>query len=66
MILAHDISFIVTGAMFLLHIYLGAFHPKVTEAWKAMTKGKISIEYAQKHHGKWYADKYEGNEKKEQ
>jgi formate dehydrogenase subunit gamma len=64
MSLVHDISFIVAGAMFLLHIYLGAFHPKVQEAWQAMTKGKISTEYARTHHGKWYADKY--GEKKEQ
>jgi formate dehydrogenase subunit gamma len=64
MSLVHDISFIVAGAMFLLHLYLGAFRPKVQEAWKAMTKGKISTEYAESHHGKWYADNY--GEKKEQ
>lgn len=32
MIFIHDVSFIVTGAMFLLHIYLGVLHPKMTEA----------------------------------
>ena len=54
MVLLHDISFIVTGAMFLVHIYLGIFHPAMTEAWSAITGGKISVEYAKKHHGKWY------------
>ena len=52
----HDITFIVTGAMLLLHIYLGAFHPLTNEAWKAMTGGKISVGYAKMHHGKWYEE----------
>jgi formate dehydrogenase subunit gamma len=54
MIFIHDISFIVTGAMFFLHLYLGIFHPMMTEAWNSMAKGKISINYAKAHHGKWY------------
>ena len=54
MVFTHDISFIVTGAMLLLHIYLGVFHPMMTEAWSAMARGKISTEYARAHHGKWY------------
>ena len=56
MVFVHDISFIVTGCMFLLHIYLGVFHPVMTEALKSMTGGKISAEYAKAHHGKWYAE----------
>lgn len=56
MVLIHDISFIVTGAMLLLHVYLGVLHPAMTESWKAMTRGKISTEYAKVHHGKWYAE----------
>jgi formate dehydrogenase subunit gamma len=52
----HDIAFIATGAMFFLHLYLGVFHPLMTEAWNAMARGKISTEYAKKHHGKWYAE----------
>jgi len=65
MVFAHDISFIVTGAMFLLHLYLGVFHPKMTEAWNAMAKGRISAEYAKKHHGKWYAEISGDKEEKE-
>ena len=56
MVFIHDISFIVTGVMFLVHIYNGVFHPAFNEAWSAITGGKISAEYAKKHHGKWYAE----------
>jgi formate dehydrogenase subunit gamma len=56
----HDVSFIATGCMFFLHIYLGVFHPAMTEAWKSMTGGKISTEYAKAHHGKWYAEVSKG------
>ena len=65
MIFIHDVSFIVTGAMFLLHIYLGVLHPKMTEAWSAMAKGTISAEYAKKHHGKWYQEISGDKEEKE-
>jgi formate dehydrogenase subunit gamma len=51
----HDIAFIVTGVMFFVHVYNGVFHPLFNEAWAAITGGKISVEYAKKHHGKWYA-----------
>jgi formate dehydrogenase subunit gamma len=56
MVFVHDVSFIVTGSMFFLHLYLGVFHPLMTESWKAMTSGKISAEYAKAHHGKWYEE----------
>jgi formate dehydrogenase subunit gamma len=52
----HDIAFIVTGAMFFVHVYLGAFHPKMTEAWRSMAGGRISEEYARLHHGRWYEE----------
>jgi formate dehydrogenase subunit gamma len=56
----HDVAFIVAGSMFLLHIYLGVFHPMMTEAWSSMISGKISEEYAKKHHAKWYAEVTKG------
>jgi len=56
----HDVAFIVTGAMFLLHIYLGVFHPMMNEAWSSITGGKISAEYAKKHHAKWYTELTKG------
>jgi len=62
MVFVHDVAFIVTGAMLLLHIYLGVFHPMMTEAWNSMTGGKISTEYAKKHHAKWYAEISKGKE----
>jgi formate dehydrogenase subunit gamma len=62
MVLIHDISFIVAGAMFFVHIYNGVFHPLFNEAWSAITGGKISAEYAKKHHGKWYAEISKGKE----
>ena len=56
MVLLHDIAFIVAGVMLLVHIYLAVFHPLMTEAWGSMISGKISAEYAKKHHGKWYEE----------
>ena len=62
MIFVHDVSFIVAGAMFFVHIYNGVVHPLFNEAWSAITGGKISAEYARKHHGKWYAEISKGKE----
>lgn len=62
MVFIHDVAFIVTGCMFLLHIYLGVLHPMMTEAWNAMARGKISAEYAKSHHAKWYAEVSKGKE----
>ncbi len=56
----HDIAFITTGTMFFVHIYMSVMHPMVrplkTGAWNAMTRGKVSVEYAKSHHGKWYQE----------
>ena len=62
-IFLHDVVFIVAGAMFFVHLYLGVFHPLMTEAWKAMASGKISVEYAREHHGKWYDEVSKSREK---
>ncbi len=61
-VFVHDIAFIVTGAMLLVHIYLGVFHPLMRESWKAMTGGKVSAEYAKSHHGKWYQEVSRGKQ----
>ena len=55
-VFVHDIAFIVTGAMLFVHIYLGVLHPLMTEAWNSMARGKVSVEYAKSHHGKWYEE----------
>lgn len=54
MVFFHDVSFIVTGAMLFVHVYLGVFHPMMKESWNAIWKGTVSTEYAKSHHGKWY------------
>jgi len=64
MVFVHDIAFIVTGAMLLLHIYLGVIHPLMTESWRTMVGGKMSVEYAKKHHTKWYEEVTKGKEVK--
>ena len=60
MVLIHDVAFIVTGAMFFVHIYLSVIHPLMgptrTGAWSSMARGKVSAEYAKSHHGKWYEE----------
>ncbi|MBN2238657.1 MAG: cytochrome b/b6 domain-containing protein [Dehalococcoidales bacterium] len=55
-ILFHDVAFIAGGAMLFVHIYLAVFHPLMNEAWGSMINGKISVEYAKAHHGKWYKE----------
>jgi formate dehydrogenase subunit gamma len=59
-IFIHDVSFIVTGAMFFVHVYLSAIHPLMrplrTGAWSSMATGKVSIDYARSHHAKWFAE----------
>jgi formate dehydrogenase subunit gamma len=62
MVFIHDVSFIAAGAMFFVHIYNGLIHPLFNEAWSAMTGGKITAEYARKHHAKWYAEITRGKE----
>ncbi len=56
-IIIHDISFIITGVMLFVHVYL-SFHPLMLPtrvgAWSSMTRGKVSVEYAKSHHRKWY------------
>ncbi len=55
-VFVHDVSFITTGAMLFVHIYLSVFHPLMTDAWNSMAKGKVSAEYAKSHHAKWYEE----------
>jgi formate dehydrogenase subunit gamma len=61
-VFAHDAAFVIAGAMFLVHIALGTFHPRFSEALRSMISGKVSVHYAQSHHGKWY-DRISGGKK---
>jgi formate dehydrogenase subunit gamma len=60
MLFAHDIAFIAIGTMFLVHVYISVLHPMSgpmgTGAWSAVTRGKVSVEYARLHHEKWYQE----------
>lgn len=61
-VFVHDVAFIATGAMLFVHLYLGVFHPLMTEAWNSMVKGKVSAEYAKTHYRKWYDEVTKGAE----
>ena len=57
-LIAHDVAFIVIFLMFLLHIYLGIIHPMMRKhggCFSSMVDGTVSADYAESHHGKWYA-----------
>ncbi|MFC1892818.1 cytochrome b/b6 domain-containing protein [Chloroflexota bacterium] len=59
MVFIHDMAFIATGCMLLVHVYLSVAHPLMrplrTGPWSSMmTRGRVSVEYANSHHGKWY------------
>ena len=60
MLFLHDIAFITTGTMLLVDIYISVLHPMSGPmnmgAWSAITRGKVSAEYARSHHGKWYQE----------
>ncbi|MDM8000031.1 MAG: formate dehydrogenase subunit gamma [Dehalococcoidia bacterium] len=58
----HDLCFIVAGAMLLVHLYLGAVHPRMTESLKSMISGKLSVKFAKSHYGKWYEEKTKGTD----
>ncbi len=54
----HDITFVATGCMLMVHVYLSILHPLMRPLrdgpWSAMTRGWVSVEHARKHHAKWY------------
>jgi len=62
-VIIHDIAFIVAIGMFLVHVQLGIFHPRMDESLLSMVDGKVSGVYAKSHHGKWY-DEIKKNQKK--
>jgi len=52
-VFVHDVCFILLGSFLLVHFYLGVLHPRMTESMHAMITGKMSIGYAEDHHGSW-------------
>ncbi len=55
-VVVHDVAFIVVLLMFLVHVYLGSIHPRMTESFRSMLDGKVSAEYARSHYQRWYED----------
>jgi len=55
-VFVHDAAFIAVFSFFLVHTYLSALHPRMTESLRSMIGGKVSVHYAQSHYGKWYAE----------
>lgn len=56
-VFVHDVAFIVTFLMFLVHIYLGVIHPLMRQhggSFRSMVDGTLTTEYAESHHSKWY------------
>jgi formate dehydrogenase subunit gamma len=51
---AHGITFIIVIVMFLVHVYMGVFHPRMGESLRSMLDGKVSPSYARSHYRKWY------------
>jgi formate dehydrogenase gamma subunit len=50
----HALAFIIGGCMLIVHAILGAIHPRMSESLRSMLTGKVSVEYAKSHYGKWY------------
>jgi formate dehydrogenase subunit gamma len=55
-VIVHDVAFLLAFLMFLVHIYTGAIHPRMSESFRSMLDGKISKKYAKSHYGKWYEE----------
>lgn len=54
MVVIHDLAFIVTGMMFIVHFFLAAVHPLMWQSLVSMRFGYVSESYAREHHAKWY------------
>jgi len=50
----HGIAFIIVFVMFLVHLYMGLFHPMTRDSLRSMLDGKVSPSYAKSHYRKWY------------
>jgi formate dehydrogenase subunit gamma len=50
----HDLMFIVTFAMFMVHFYLAVVHPMMWQSLVSMRYGVVSESYAREHHAVWY------------
>jgi formate dehydrogenase subunit gamma len=53
-VIFHDLAFIATLCMFIVHIYLAVAHPLMWQSMVSMRFGVVSESYAREHHAKWY------------
>jgi formate dehydrogenase subunit gamma len=54
LVIFHDLMFIVTFAMFMIHFYLAVVHPMMWQSLVSMRYGVVSESYARAHHTMWY------------
>ncbi len=50
----HDLMFIITFVMFMIHFYLAVVHPMMWQSLVSMRYGVVSESYAREHHAMWY------------
>ena len=59
-VISHDVAFIVTLAMFMVHIYMSVVHPLTRPlnkgSWGSMVTGRMSADFARAHYGRWYEE----------
>jgi formate dehydrogenase subunit gamma len=54
LLIIHDLAFIATVSMFIVHFYLAAIHPMMWQSLVSMRFGYVSESYAREHHARWY------------
>lgn len=59
----HNIGFGLAAAVVIGHIFLALIHPNSRVSIKGMTTGYIPEWYAKAHHGQWYKEEMEKQEK---
>ena len=57
-VLVHAVAFLVTVALFIVHVYMGTAVER--GAFASMTRGDVSPAWARRHHRAWY-DQVEGD-----
>jgi formate dehydrogenase subunit gamma len=53
-VIIHDLTFVATVCMFIIHLFLAVAHPLMWQGLVSMRFGVISESYAREHHAKWY------------
>jgi formate dehydrogenase subunit gamma len=56
-VIIHDLTFVFTFVMFIIHFYLAVAHPLMWQSLVSMRYGVVSESYAREHHAQWYYGK---------